>query len=1142
MKKALFTLSFLLIAAWVFGQTTYYWVGGTTPSTSITTGSNWNTAINGSGSSRPSSSGANDVLIFDGSNVGGSTPATGPVTVLANGSITCGQMKFTNNATITFIRASTGTSTITFSGEDTGDDFVMDPGTTLNFTSTVGSIRMAMTTGSAGPSTGLVFGTINMITTLQARFDNGTGGSPATFIFKSGSSLTTNITSSSSSYAFGSSSQSSEKWVVFEDGSDLYYLGGYSPMGSSSTFSPIDFQPNSTWHHRANNGAGSFFNRKSFGNISVENGAILTADGPVYRINNLTVAAGCSFIPYTSGQTGVMGNITVNGDITAAGSTSNEFVLGGNTTQTISGSGTISVANLTVGNKSTVNLQKNISVDQLVRVYGKIDFHGNQVMGAADFIANGIETPGAGTGVTTTGSYLLTGNTGIATATRGWTISGTGIAPNTTILAFSTTADTIYLSHAMTGTGAGVALSATANGATLETSNTNGFNPANGSVTAAGTQTYEDNINYIIDGATTWPFGISTGGSATTINAAFVEVNAAVTLNRSVNISNHVLVNGKLTLRPLDVLHVQSGASITGTFSNTKYIATDYNGTNGDQGILKVDGIASATTIPVGTITYYMPVMITPASSSDFSIAVFQGITSNGAVTGTPLTPVQKQSVVDAVWNITRTSGSGTADLQLGWDAAQEGSTFATLPDTDIGMIVNNGSSWNLPVGTGDNTNNMVMANLSAFGSFSAGAVPQTNPFVFNPLPPKTYGDPDFNGGATSLNTTQPIMYSSSNPAVAAIVSGDIHIVGAGSCDITASQASDGFYPAASVTQPLTVSKAALTITADNKTRFEGLANPALTATYSGFVLGETPAVFITPLVINTTATIASPPGTYPITVSGATAANYTISFVNGTLTVQPKQTQTITFNNLPVKTYGNADFAAGATSTNNTIPITYSSSNTAVATVTGNIIHITGAGTTSITASQAGNDGYFPAANVTRTLTVNKANLTIKAIDTVRAFGQTNPVFSITYTGFVLGETPANLTTQPSATTTAGISSTPGYYPIDLMGAASSNYNITYTSGRLTVLPLTGTDTPYMIAYLNTKGNLTVRVYQKEVHIGDIMVFDMKGQLVAKKNLLMPAGFISTDVFIPNIVSGVYVVTVRGDGVNLQRMVSIVK
>ena len=298
MKRILFTILLMSMTRIIEAQVIYYWVGGTTPTTSITTGSNWNTSLDGSGSARPSSTGATDILIFNGSNVGGATPATGPVTVLTNGSITCGQFKLVNNANISLIRATTGTSTITISGE-AGDDVVIEAGSTLSFTSTVGSIRMAM----AATTTGRVGGAVIMITPLQARFDNTTSGSPGSMVFTSGSSLRTNITSASSSYAFGGNTQSSEKWVVFEDGSHLYYEGGFSPMGNNTYFSPIDFKPGATWHHRANNGGGSFFNRKSFGNIIVENNATLTADGPIYRINNLTVTAGSSFVMPTSTST-----------------------------------------------------------------------------------------------------------------------------------------------------------------------------------------------------------------------------------------------------------------------------------------------------------------------------------------------------------------------------------------------------------------------------------------------------------------------------------------------------------------------------------------------------------------------------------------------------------------------------------------------------------------------------------------------------------------------------------------------------------------------------------------------------------------------------------------------------------------------
>jgi hypothetical protein len=86
----------------------------------------------------------------------------------------------------------------------------------------------------------------------------------------------------------------------------------------------------------------------------------------------------------------------------------------------------------------------------------------------------------------------------------------------------------------------------------------------------------------------------------------------------------------------------------------------------------------------------------------------------------------------------------------------------------------------------------------------------------------------------------------------------------------------------------LHVAPASLTIRADNKTRVQGTPNPPLTASYSGFVAGDTPAVLDTPVTLTTTATDGSLPGTYPIIASGASDVNYTITHVDGTLTVLP--------------------------------------------------------------------------------------------------------------------------------------------------------------------------------------------------------------------------------------------------------------
>lgn len=1138
MKRLLLSGLFIFSAVFTFGQTTYYWVGGTAAATGITTGANWNTSIDGLGSSRPSSTGATDILIFDGTNLGGTTPATGPATILANSSITCAQIKITNNAVINFSRPTSGTSTITVSGT-TGDDFVVDAGSAFNVPiTTSGSIRFAM----GAVNTGRVSGTMSIVSGQQFRFDNTTGGASGAFVFTNGSSFTTNITSASSSYAFGSGTQSAEKWVVFEDGAHLYYEGGYSPMGGTANYSAIDFKPGSVWHHRANNGTGSFLNRKSFGNIIVENNATLTADGPVYRINNLTVTAGATFLNTLSGQTAIMGNLQADGTFSTPSGANNEVILAGNSTQTISGSGTINVANLLIADNANVVMNRNVIADQGVIVNGKLNFNNNQLTGAGAFTATGIAVPGSGTANTVAGSYVLRGVTGISSTARGQTLTGAGLAPNTILIAFSATSDSVFISQPATATATAVAISSSTAGATLETANANGFDPANGSAALSGNKVYDDSINYVINTATTVPFGISTGSTATSVHTGSVIVNAPVTVNSGVTINEFLTLNGKMTLRPGDTVRILSGAVIDGNPGTANYIATDYTSPGGLQSVLRYDNITGTVLLPIGTVNYYLPATVTPVNVSDVTAAVFEGITTTGTITGTPLTPTQRQTVVNAVWNLTRLSGTGNADLQLGWNTSLEGSSFTTLPSTDIGLIINNGSSWSLPNGTGDNTANTVLATITAFGSFGAGAIPPTQPFLFNPLPEKVYGNPDFNGGATSLNTTQPIIYSSSNPSVATIVNGDIHITGAGTADITASQASDGFYAAASVTRTLTVNKAALTITADNKLKFEGQVNPVLTATYDGFVLNETPAALLTPAVISTTAVTSSAPGSYPITVTGATSDNYTISFVSGVMTVQPKTNQTITFNAIPVKTYGNADFPVGATSTNTTIPLTYSSSNTSVAIIVGNTIRITGAGTAIITVSQAGNAGYFPAADVQRTLTVNKVNLTVRVMDTTRLQGQANPVFRVTYTGFVLGETETNLSTIPVISTTAETQSAPGYYTLTPGGGVSQNYNFIYVAGRLTIYPPGGNSGQYINAFMSGSATLTVRVFTTEPALGDIVLWDMSGKPLARKNLYMAPGFSNADLSVALLPSGMYVVTVKGDGVNLRKTIVIIK
>jgi hypothetical protein len=86
----------------------------------------------------------------------------------------------------------------------------------------------------------------------------------------------------------------------------------------------------------------------------------------------------------------------------------------------------------------------------------------------------------------------------------------------------------------------------------------------------------------------------------------------------------------------------------------------------------------------------------------------------------------------------------------------------------------------------------------------------------------------------------------------------------------------------------LTVTPAELTVTANDQTMIAGDALPELTISYSGFVLGEDVGALATLPTATTAATSASPAGVYPITVSGGSAANYRLAYVDGTLTITP--------------------------------------------------------------------------------------------------------------------------------------------------------------------------------------------------------------------------------------------------------------
>ncbi len=108
-------------------------------------------------------------------------------------------------------------------------------------------------------------------------------------------------------------------------------------------------------------------------------------------------------------------------------------------------------------------------------------------------------------------------------------------------------------------------------------------------------------------------------------------------------------------------------------------------------------------------------------------------------------------------------------------------------------------------------------------------------------------------------------------------------------------------YNLAEATVLLAVTRKALTITAEDKSKAEGVELPELTAVYDGFIDGDSVASLTTPAALSTEATAASLAGEgslmngdYLIEVSGAASPNYEITHVNGALTVVGNQAPTV--------------------------------------------------------------------------------------------------------------------------------------------------------------------------------------------------------------------------------------------------------
>jgi hypothetical protein len=298
-----------------------------------------------------------------------------------------------------------------------------------------------------------------------------------------------------------------------------------------------------------------------------------------------------------------------------------------------------------------------------------------------------------------------------------------------------------------------------------------------------------------------------------------------------------------------------------------------------------------------------------------------------------------------------------------------------------------------------------------------------------------TYGQPD---PAFTFHSTGLVGGDSLTATPTCSVSGAHANVGTYSIACSGASA-DSNYTIAYQNGTLQINPKALTVTADNKGISFGDSLPTFTATTTGFINGDG---FTTAPSCNVSGSPSSV-GTYLITCSGADAGpNYTISYVQGTLTIAPAGV-TITADSQTV-TYGQNDptFTFSVSGLKNGDSLTTSPT----CQVNGNHRSV---GTYSIVCSGANAAGNYTYTYVAGTLHVTPAALTITAQNQTKMYGQDDPQFSFTVSGFVGGD---SLFTDPTCGV-SGVHVHVSSYTISCSSAdAGSNYTINYFPGTLVI------------------------------------------------------------------------------------------
>lgn len=327
---------------------------------------------------------------------------------------------------------------------------------------------------------------------------------------------------------------------------------------------------------------------------------------------------------------------------------------------------------------------------------------------------------------------------------------------------------------------------------------------------------------------------------------------------------------------------------------------------------------------------------------------------------------------------------------------------------------------------------------------------------TFTGVSDKTFGDANFTIEA-SVDSGLPVSFAVISGGLTITESGiggsggstTLMITGAGTATIQASNDGDDTYAPLLETITIEVAKADQIITIDQISNRSNQAVPfdVIASTDSGLDL--TYSVTGPATISGNSLTLTGVLGTVVVTATQDGNDNYNSASASTSFDVVEKQSQTITFSEVPDLIYGAEDQMLTATSSSNLSVSFNLISGPAV--LNGSTLSITGSGDVVVEAFQAGDDDFL-SESVQQTISISKASLTVTAENQTITYGDNIPVLTYSYSGFVNGEDVAVLDSEPSISTDATMSSDAGSYVINLDGGEAINYNLSHVDGTLTI------------------------------------------------------------------------------------------